>query len=100
MRRLSAALIPMPRREVNRWEVPMVANEGVRRLKFLGKLFFLIGCVGIAALYAISWFLLAEWSRQSSLPMFLFPWLSQFAMLGVVAWCGGWVLEGFVSSGK
>jgi lipopolysaccharide export LptBFGC system permease protein LptF len=81
-------------------DLHMIKHEGVRRLKLLGKLFLLIGCFGNAALYATSWFLLAEWSRQSSLPMFLFPWLSQFAMLGVVAWCGGWVLEGFVSRGE
>jgi hypothetical protein len=78
----------------------MIKYEGVRRLKLLGKLFLLIGFLGNVALYATRWLLLAEWSSQSSLLMFVFPWLSQFAWLGVVAWCGGWVLEGFVSRGE
>jgi hypothetical protein len=78
----------------------VIKHEGVRRLRLLGKWFLLIGCLGTAALYVGVWFLYAEWSRQSSLPMFFLPWLSQLALLGLLAWCAAWVLEGFVSKGE
>jgi hypothetical protein len=80
----------------------MMRHEGVRRLKLLGKWFLLIGGLGVVLSYAISWFLPAEWNeaRQSSLLMFLFPWLNQLVMWGVLAWFGAWVLEGFVSKAE
>ena len=80
----------------------MIKHEGVRRLKLLGKSFLLIGCVCILASYAASWLLPAGWDalRQSSLPMLLLPWVSQLAFYGLLAWCGAWVLEGFVSRGE
>jgi hypothetical protein len=80
----------------------MIKHEGVRRLRLLGKLFLLIGCLGILTAYAGSWFFPVEWNelRQSSVLMFLLPWLSQMAYLGLLAWCGAWVLDGFVSKGE
>lgn len=74
----------------------MIKREGSRRLKLLGKMFLLVGCLGDAALYATSRLFVVEWLRQSFLPAFLFPQLSKLAVLGVTLWCGGWVLEGFV----
>jgi hypothetical protein len=83
-------------------EVAMTRHEGVRRLKFLGKLFLLIGGLGIFGSYLGSWLLPGEWTelRQTSVLMFLLPWLSELIFLGFIAWCGAWVLEGFVSKSE
>jgi hypothetical protein len=73
----------------------------VRRLRLLGKVFLLIGCVGMIASYVGSWLFPVEFNalRQSSILAILLPWLTEFVFLGVVALCGAWVVEGFVSKG-
>jgi hypothetical protein len=78
----------------------VVRHEGFRRLKLLGKLFCLVGFFGYFVLYGSVLFLPVEGSRQSGLLLFVLPWLSYFAVLGLIAWCGAWVAEGFVSKSK
>jgi hypothetical protein len=80
----------------------LVRHEGVRRLRFLGKLLLLVGFLGMLIAYGVSWFFQAEWGilRQSSLLVLLLPWLTEAAFLGFVAWCGAWVLGGFVSKSE
>jgi hypothetical protein len=70
----------------------VIKHEGVRRLELLGKWFLFVGCFGILALFV--------GARLFSAAMFLFPWLSELAFLGLIVWCGAWVLEGFVSKGE
>jgi hypothetical protein len=80
----------------------VVRHEGIRRLRLLGKVLLLVGCLGILGSYVGSWFFPVEFNelRQTSVLMFLFPWLGESAFLGLIAWCGAWVLEGFVSKGE
>jgi len=50
----------------------------------------LVGGLGILVSYLGSWLFPVEWNdlRQSSVLMFLLPWLSEIAFLGFIAWCG------------
>jgi hypothetical protein len=80
----------------------VIRHEGVRRLRLLGKVLLLVGCLGIAGSYVGSWLFPVGFNdlRQTSVLMFLFPALSELVYLGLIAWCGAWVLEGFVSKGE
>ncbi len=70
----------------------MVANEGVRRLRALGKL-LLLGGFGSAIILAGSLYLLPS----QVLPLILLVYTVPLMLLGAAIWIGAWVLEGFLA---
>jgi hypothetical protein len=78
----------------------MVANEGVRRLKLLGRLLFL-GGFGSAMILGGAFLLGLRVIRPVPLlPPMLLPFTFPLMLLGGVLWVGGWVLEGFLAASE
>jgi hypothetical protein len=73
----------------------MAADEGVRRLKLLGKLFFFGGC-GSAIILLSSMMIAVALHTPIWVPSLL-PLTFPIIAAGIVLWILGWVLEGFLT---